>query len=143
MELFIAKRMQVYKDLLDVGYTLDEGEVRVNFRKVISSQFLEIFDSITDHVLPLTLEGCYEKARFAAEVIKARKPTLSRVPNHSAQVAETKTQVPKAGDKGGKLSGKKSTGSQPQGRRVVHSSRSHVQPRSTLSVLLRFSQPRI
>ena len=84
MELFIAKHMQVYKDLLDVGYTLDEGEVRVNFRKAISSQFLEIFDSITDHVLPLTLEGCYEKARFAAEVIKARKPTLSRVPNHSA-----------------------------------------------------------
>ena len=68
MELFIAKHMQVYKDLLDVGYTLDEGEVRVNFRKAISSQFLEIFDSITDHVLPLTPEGCYEKARFAAEV---------------------------------------------------------------------------
>ena len=39
MELFIAKHMQVHKDLLDVGYTLDEGEVRVNFRKAISSQF--------------------------------------------------------------------------------------------------------
>ena len=71
MEPFIAKHMQVYKDLLDVGYTLDEGEVRVNFRKAISSQFLDIFDSITDLVLPFTLEGCYEKARFAAEVIKA------------------------------------------------------------------------
>ena len=88
--------------------------------------FLEIFDSIADHVLPLTVEGGYGKARFAAEVNTARKPALSRVPNHSAQVAETKTKAPKAGDKGGKPSGKKSTGSQPQGRRVVHFSRENV-----------------
>ena len=92
IELFIAKHkvMQVYKYLLDVDYTLDDLETRVNFRKALSTAFLEIFEAKTDHDLPLTLEDCYENVRFAASVIKARRPALDRIPNHSAQIALSK-----------------------------------------------------
>ena len=82
IELFIAehKVMQVYKYLLDVDYILDDLETRVNFRKALSTAFLEIFEAKTDHDLPLTLEDCYENVRFAASVIKARRPALDRIP---------------------------------------------------------------
>ena len=90
----------------------------MNLRKTLSPIFLEIFDAKTDHILPATLEECYDNARFAASVIKARLPALERIQNHSAQVAQTKSN-----DKTTRSSGKKSSTSQPQGRKVVHSTR--------------------
>ena len=109
IELFIAKHkvMQVYKYLLDVDYTLDDLETRVNFRKALSTAFLEIFEAKTDHDLPLTLEDCYENVRFAASVIKARRPALDRIPNHSAQIALNKPLNSKPSGKTFKPSGKK------------------------------------
>ena len=56
-------------------------------------------------------------------MIKARRPALDRIPNHSAQVAQTKPIVSKSNDKTVRSSGKKSITSQPQGRKVVHSTR--------------------
>ena len=135
MEMFIAKYMQVYKDLLDVDYTLDDLETRVNFRKALSTAFLEIFDAKTDHILPSTLEECYEHAIFAASVIKARRPALDRIPNHSKPLNA------KPSDRSTKPHGKKSTSSQPQGRKVVHSSRDNaaklLEETSTLNKLSR------
>ena len=118
MELFIAKYMQVYKYLFDA----DSLETRVNFRKALSPSFLENFGATTDHILPANLEDCFEKARFAATVIKARRPTIDKIPNHSAQLATNKPVSNKPNDRTPKPFRKKYTASQPNERRVVHSS---------------------
>ena len=141
MEMFIAKHMQVYKDLLDVNYTLDDLETRVNFRKALSTAFLEIFDAKTDHILPATLEECYEHATFAASVIRARRPALDRIPNHSAQIALSKPLNAKPSDRSTKPHGKKSTSSQPQGRKVVHSSRDNAAKPPSYGRKVSFSEP--
>ena len=58
-----------------------------------------------DHFLQLTLDECYEKARFAASVIKASRLTLDRIPSHSAQPAESRLPH-RTNDKTAKSSGK-------------------------------------
>ena len=47
--------------------------------KAISLNFLEILGSPAEHVLPTTLKGCLEKARFIAYVIEAREPNMIRI----------------------------------------------------------------
>ena len=118
----MAKHMQVYKDPLDVSHALDDLETRVNSRKAFSPSFLGILDASTDRTLPATtLEDCYEKARFAVSVIKARRPALDRIPNHSAQEAEGKPLPYSPPDRTTTSSGKTSAGSRPmaQGRPFI------------------------
>lgn len=71
METFVAKHMQLHKDILDVEYTVDDLE--------------------TNHALPETLQACYEAATFATNVLRSRKPSIARVANQSAHVAGTKS----------------------------------------------------
>ena len=80
--------------------------------KAISLNFLEILGSPAEHVLPTTLKGCLEKARFTAYVIEAREPNMIRIPFHSAQVAENKTNAVNASDKDASL--------------LVHSTRDYI-----------------